>query len=274
MNLYGFVGNDGVNWIDRLGLLVFNVNHTRKKYGVFATYGTITITTDDEETNRCCGFPKTFFVIEPPRSRDVHGLLKSSKYNGFIKEEDTAIGKSGRTCPLRFYDNQIPQTPGLSQDYLSGLTTEFQVDPSRGGNIHAGQNGASTDACLIIGTGYKPTLLDGDPSRQPGTKKGSKYIVPGFDYGESRDAYAKLMEAVACATKRNGSFQKVKYSRTDTGAGLPEGTPKAYEGSPTGWTRDDLLRDYNPNYDGVGPLYAIPVPEDNSGNFWNKILRR
>lgn len=278
VNLYGFVFNMPLSWIDRLGLLTISVNHVRKQYGIFATYGELTITTDDEEINKCCSFPYALKVLEPPITRVKHGLLKNSTYTGFIKQEDTCVGKSGRTCPSRFFDEKIPDNPAISDDYRSGFTMEFQVDPARGGNIHAGKNGASTDACLIVGDCYVPTWLDGDPSRQPGTENGKSYIVPGFDYNSSRNIYAKLMESVACAIRKSGGgFPKVKYSRTDAGAGRSDFVPKPYEGSSTGWTVEDLRRDYNPNYDGIGVLYALPV-DGNSGvdwsGYWNKLFKK
>ena len=272
INLYGMVGNDPVNRIDYLGLLKLVIEHRRTVYGVFATYGELTVSVDDANVAACCKFPMSFKSLEPPRKRKEHGILNKSQTNGYTRDENTPIeqGPSGRTSPQRFFDNKPPPAPDGTNpnDWMAGMNFELVITGLN--NMHAGVNGMSTDGCIIIGSEFVQTSLSGDPFRQPGTQAGLNYQVPGFTLEDSRLRYASLMQAIACVKRNNkGNHLSVKYTRTDTGATVQNFTPV-----PRSETQYNKVDQWNPNVDGVGVPVAIPVSNPGGGflqRFFNDI---
>jgi RHS repeat-associated protein len=226
LNLYGFVGNDEVNWFDYLGLATLTVSVDRYGRTKEAIYSVVTVSSDDADVNKCCCLPKFFHGIE--RGTDAtENLLDEGTHNSAFDRENSPpfgpknktgggltsitgrVAKHGGRWPISIPENP----PGMNQsDYDQAIDNEFRTGDG-GDNIHAGPNQNHSSGCVLLGT-----CLSGNG---------------GFDsYQGSLEADLDFKAAVACAKRKSkGISIKTKVSKLPSVTKGPI-TPKALPVSP------------------------------------------
>ena len=247
MNLYGFVGNDGVDWVDELGLNTVTLTLTRSAQGWFAIYGDLSVSVDDPETEKCCGFPLDFKTLESPGKP----LKPRGRYTPTFEDENSSLNGDGNTSIGAKYkvgiregywnndNSSLPQTlPGMAEsDYNDILNKELHTSKNSDLNIHFGPTTNHSTGCGLIGTRYiaVPQWLSAGHSARFDSflRRDVTYYVPGFDLQDTIDSQFKLFSAIHCAIKRGAKLRYVVTNdRPSRDSNLP--TPIPYTPASTG----------------------------------------
>jgi RHS repeat-associated protein len=196
MNLYGFVGNDGGNGFDYLGLATLTVNVDRYARTKEAIYSIVTLSSDDSDINKCCCLPKSYQGLERGTAETVNLLDEGTLNSSFTPENSPPFGpknpkgkyltsikgrvaKHGATHGIK-----IPVKPlSMHQlDYNKAINNEFRLGDV-GDNIHAGRSRHHSSGCVILG-----------------------YCRPGVEpdsYQGSLEMDLEFKAAVACAQRKS-----------------------------------------------------------------------
>ena len=223
VNLYGFVGNDGVGKLDIMGLNTVTLTLTRSYQGWFAIYGDLIVTADDAETAKCCGFPLQYKTLESPGVT----LKSRGRYTPAWTPENTTGDDDGYTSISGKYNDglkkgywnkntaSLPDKPStMSQsDYDDIINREFHSTKESGLNIHFGPNTNHSTGCVLIGHQYildYQVLSRGMSDRfDASLQRDVPYLVPRFDLQDSINSQFELFSAIKCAVKRGANLSYV-----------------------------------------------------------------
>jgi RHS repeat-associated protein len=281
VNLYAAYQNSGINYTDIYGLATISIRAHRQFAGRMATYGTLTITTDDANANKCCGLPKSYKTIEPPYGRQKHKLHETDFTTPEWSLDEPAGRDSVPTSPSGMNNFTPPPKPDdVNQiDFDSSHTMELHVHGRI--NVHYGESGLWTNGCILLGTAYVETKIHINNTEhvllQPGTKLNEEYLVPGFDLGDSRNSHIRFNASIACVERVTGTKAKFRFHRRDetTGnASLPPAMPippvdlKPPRAIPI---NDELM--FPSTEENLGIPAQAPTPSGNRLGLW-RIFRR
>jgi len=213
VNLYGFVGNDGVNWIDLLGLADISVEIIRQ-YLEWETIGTFTATPTDDEAKKCCGsvtgqtleLKKGNYEVADGRGNKNYPIYEGVRDGVYSSSSNTSINGQ-----QRWLDKNYPNSNGAPRALVPGTIGENNINvisnnprnsgqSSFGGTrMHHGQSSQSSEGCPIVGCNMKKGDITN--SRYSDVEKGKKF--PGH-YFDKKDSIAKAIELntlVECVQK-------------------------------------------------------------------------
>jgi RHS repeat-associated protein len=213
MNLYGFVGNDGVNWVDLLGLADINVEIIRQ-YLEWETIGTFTATPTDEKVKKCCGsvtgqtleLKKGNYEVADGRGNKNYPIYEGERDGFYSPSSNTSINGQ-----QRWLNKNYPNSNGSQRALVPGTIGENNINvisnnPKRlgqssfgGTRMHHGQSSQSSEGCPIVGCNMKKGEITN--SRYSDIEKGKKF--PGH-YFDKKDSIAKAIELntlVECVQK-------------------------------------------------------------------------
>jgi hypothetical protein len=212
-NLYMALLNSPLIYFDEFGLAAIAIQQTRESTGRFGTYGTLTITSNNNEANKCCGLPKTFRTLEPPYGRTIKKIHTQSSTNPTWERDLPAGPRSNRTSPLGLNREAIPPRPvEVNQaDFDNSINMELHYDGSY--NIHSGTNPTHSWGCILLGTAFVEAVVPGDPSLQPGTERGMNYVAPGFGQTDTRESHIRFNAAIACVERLTGEKSTFSFKR-------------------------------------------------------------
>lgn len=182
-NLYGFVGNDGINWWDYLGYSKITIYVQRfsdnQAQGLefrsnSATLGELLMTVEEDDQSCDCPYPKPLggVTIEQPRgARNLFGINGSSKEYPIPKGDYTTT--------------KVEQAPGGTGGFLLSGISRFS-----GVYIHTGSSASSSEGCIIVGGShqkgaFKDTFFlanPNDPETQRKVANGEWEHVPSTKF--------------------------------------------------------------------------------------------
>jgi len=231
-NLFGAVSNELISQIDYLGLAEVNVKLRRESYGYFATYGDITISSDNAEVTTCCSLPKTWNTIELPwgdfalRLGDITRPSAPRPFRGTSIQTDAGLKNLNKkedgpreTTPNALaaaWRVKVPKPSGMTdEDYQKATTYAFNI-----GNgmidVHAGNTSCNSLFCPIIGKKFKGQTLPPADRRHPfpnvtPEQKDEKHTAFGFDIEDSLKSQIEFNAAIICAEKKLGRKPTISF---------------------------------------------------------------
>ncbi len=226
LNLFGFVRNDGVNWIDFLGLADINVTILREYYKN-ETVGSFEAYPSDKKILKCCGTvvgttlelrKGKYSLVPDPKytSKEKNYPIPAGDHDGMYTSSSTtsinAIAASSNTW-INEWNLTNSYQHGLFP-YFPGREGSHNIDvqaPGFGGTrIHTGTSCQSSRGCPIIG-----------PSNpKVGPVKINKYTeydgqelnLHHFDYAASRAKALEIAALIECVKKQMGKEPSIAVS--------------------------------------------------------------
>ena len=224
MNLYGFVGNDGVNWIDFLGLADIQVEIVRQ-YLEWETIGTFTASPTDDKIKKCCGsvsgqtleLKKGYYEVADGRGNKNYPIYESERSGVYSPSPNTSINGQ-----QRWLDNNYPNSNGAPRALVAGSVGENNINvisnnptgPSQssftGTRMHHGQSSQSSEGCPIVGCNMKKGYITN--TKYSDYEKGEKFPGHYFDKEDSISKAIELNTLVECVQKEMKRKPSIKVN--------------------------------------------------------------
>ena len=207
MNLYAFVGNDGVNWIDFLGLADIEITITRQ-YLKDETLGTFIAIATDEKATECCGSvsgqtleqPKGEFELEEYKTY-FHGIknypIPEGNHTG--KFTHSTATSPQVMDPYKGSDNRATIVDGNKN--IDIINSKFQAT-----RMHAGTSCMSSRGCPIVGEDAEVsdiTVTENDVGAREG-QIGKTIRVHRYDYKKSWQKAIEINQFINCVAREIG----------------------------------------------------------------------
>ena len=215
MNLYGFVGNDSINYIDLFGLADIQVTIVRQ-YLKWETIGDFTATPTDEKIAKCCGsvsgqtleLKKGYYEAVEGRSEKYYPIYERDKSSGdYSKSENTSVNGQQKNL-----DKNYPLESGATRAQIPGSVGENNININstnpRGSNqsyftgtrMHHGGSCQSSEGCPIVGDNMRKGDIEN--SRYPELDKGQKFPGHYFSKEDSMQKIIELNSLIECVKKQ------------------------------------------------------------------------
>ncbi len=231
INVNAFVFNDGLNYVDYVGLADINVTIVRK-YLPRETIGQFSMTTDVESA-KCCGsvsgytleLPQGRYKLNPWQGKDngvkIYPIGEGPRKGEYSPSETTSI--NAFTAQRNKYGgaNSLPVAPfpvgTLGTNNINVLTHSSNPDSRfTGTRMHAGATCLSSRGCPIVGPKPHVEVIEisgTEPGSQPG-QEGQLVRLHAFNYFDSLKKQIEIGRFIECVRKALGRSPEISVTIT------------------------------------------------------------
>jgi hypothetical protein len=206
------VGNDGVNWVDYLGLKDILVTITRTKKNEFETVGSFTAVAQAEKESKCCGtvsgvvleLPEGNYELNPWNGKSngtkKYPIVTGPRNGDYSKSRTTSF--NALTSGYNSW-NEVPKAFPVGSLGTHNINVIDPTGAFSGTRMHAGTSCLSSRGCPIVGSNAKiqsVKVTGNEPGSRPG-QTGMTLNIHTFDYSDSLEKQLEISAFVECVGK-------------------------------------------------------------------------